>query len=110
MTKLCCADDCCTGESAYHAGAAAKTMPAPTKWPMAWVLGRERRVGIELVGCGFCRGSLRGCRRRGKLAVGPYGAVGEELLLPDGHRLLQVIEGVPAGVKGRSPMRGAARQ
>ena len=58
-------------------------------------------------GCGFCGWSLRGNRR--ELAIGPDGAIGEKLLLPDGDGFLKGVDGVAASIEGGSAMRGADR-
>lgn len=58
---------------------------------------------IWWLGCGFWR--RRWCGR--KLPVGPDGAIGEILLLPNGYRALESIDGEAAGVEGRGPVRRA---
>src|SRR5579864_4182526 len=51
-------------------------------------------------GSGICAWNL--CRKW--FAVGPYCAVLEILLLPDGHRLFEGIDDPSAGVEGRASM------
>src|SRR5207247_7696218 len=43
----------------------------------------------------------------GELAFGPNGPVFKVLLLPNGHRALEGVDGEAAGVKGRVAMRSA---
>src|SRR5216683_4838914 len=83
----------------------AHTINPPIKIPAASLNGRRKGVGIDLIGCGFCRWSLRGCRR--ELAICPYRAIGKELLFPDRNGLLQSVDGVAAGIEGSRAMGGA---
>src|SRR5207248_1734723 len=50
-----------------------------------------------------------GDRWRERFAIRPDGAVGEELLLPDGHGLLQSVDEPAARLEGWRAMRGIDR-